>query len=197
MVGRQGHEFALPRLARRDSARARARARRRLRARGLERAVQARAGRRGLRVDAGGGRHAGDGARRRGRDLARRRRARLARDRPHGHRQRLRPHRLLRAPAARLRDRRPLARLPAGARHGADLGDGRRDRDARRAPGPARARGHRGDRRRRRPAAGHARDRPRPRTRLRAADRPADRHLHDLGRARACARRTPSRCSTS
>ena len=38
--------------------------------------------------------------------------------------------------------RRPLARLPAGARHGPDLRDGRRDRDPRRAPGAARARRH-------------------------------------------------------
>ena len=80
--------------------------------------------------------------------------------------------------------RRPLARLPAGARHGADLGDGRRDRAARRAPGPARARRHRRDRRRRRTAARDARDQPRPRARLRAADGPPDRHLHRLGRPR-------------
>ena len=80
--------------------------------------------------------------------------------------------------------RRPLARLPARARHRADLRDGGGDRDPRRATGADRRRGHRGDRGGRRAAARDARAEPRARARLRRPDRPADRHLHDLGRPR-------------
>ena len=147
--------------------------------------VQAGAGRRGVRLDAddSSARLHDPGRARPASGSTTRRRVSLG-DRADGHRERRRRTRLLRAPAARLRDRRPLARLPAGAWHRADLRDRRRDRDPRRAARAARAGRHRRDRLRRRPAARDARTQPWPRARLRPPHRAHDRHLHRVGRPR-------------
>ena len=113
--------------------------------------------------------------------------ARVDGDRVHGG-QRCAARPVLRPAAARVRDRRPVGRLPAGPRHrAAALGDGG-DRLPRRAPQRGGARGRRADRRGGVLAHGPWADEPRRRDGVRGSHRRGDRRVHPLGQAR---RRSP------